>query len=332
MWEKNKLKLGAVVTVGAFVLAGCAGADADADGAAGVSTEDQVTEITVGITPIANAAHLYIAIEEGFFEEEGLEVTPSTIQATSTAVPSLMNDELQVALMNSIPVVTAASKNLPITVISGSDRYSTDATLDTTALVVSPESDIAEVADLAGKTVAVVGLKSGPDLALHVVLEEAGVDVNDVEIVEISYPDMMPALESDRIDAAFLVDPFLSIAKGEEFQTISQPFTEGLGGMSALQWVSSENFVESNPDTVRKFNTAIAKAGEFANDNPDKIRGVLPEFTSLSEEAINNAVLPFYDATVSQQDLQDHANLMGEHGFIDEGYVVDGLLWSDDDR
>lgn len=330
MTEKNmsKLKLGAAITVGAFLLAGCASADAD-DAA---DAEDQVTKLTVGITPIANAAHLYIAIEEGFFEEEGLEVTPSTIQATSTAVPSLMNDELQVALMNSIPVVTAASKNLPITVISGSDRYSKDASLDTTALVVSPENDIAEVADLAGKTVAVVGLKSGPDLALHVVLDEAGVDVDDVEIVEISYPDMMPALESERIDAAFLVDPFLSMAKGEGFETISQPFTDGLGGMSALQWVASDSFVESNPDTARKFNAAIAKAGEFANDNPDKVRGVLPEFTSLSEEAINNAILPFYDATISPQDLQDHADLMGEHDFIDKGHVVEGLLWSDDDR
>src|SRR5699024_850130 len=96
--------------------------------------------------------------------------------------------------------------------------------------------------------------------------------------------------------------------------------------------ISSEDFVESNPDTARKFNDAITKAGEFANDNPDKVRGVLPEFTSLSEEAINNAILPFYDATVSQQDLQDYADLMGEHDFIDEGYVVDGLLWSDDDR
>lgn len=330
MTEKNmsKLKLGAAITVGAFLLAGCASVDAD-DAA---DAEDQVTELTVGITPIANAAHLYIAIEEGFFEEEGLEVTPSTIQAASTAVPSLMNDELQVALMSSIPIVTAASQSLPITVISGSDRYPTDTALDTTALVVSPESDITKVADLAGKTVAVVGLKSGPDLALHVVLNEAGVDVSDVETVEISYPDMMPALESERIDAAFLVDPFLSVAKGEGFQTISQPFTEGLGGMSALQWISSEDFVESNPDTARKFNDAITKAGEFANDNPDKVRGVLPEFTSLSEEAINNAILPFYDATVSQQDLQDYADLMGEHDFIDEGYVVDGLLWSDDDR
>lgn len=326
----SKLKLGAAIAMGALLLAGCASADAET--ADGLSTEDQVTELTVGITPIANAAHLYIAIEEGFFEEEGLEVTPSTIQATSTAVPSLLNDELQVALMNSIPIVTAASKNLPITVVSGSERYTNDADLDTTALVVSPDSDIKEVADLAGKTVAVVGLKAGPDLALHVVLDESGVDIGDVEIVEISYPDMMPALESERIDAAFLVDPFLSMAKGEGFESISRPFTDGLGGMSALQWVASDDFVESNPDTVRKFSDAVTKAGEFANENPDKVREVLPEFTSLSQEAIDSATLPFYDSNLSAEDFQDHADLMGKYDFIDEGYVVDGLLWSEDDR
>src|SRR5699024_7462071 len=123
--------------------------------------------------------------------------------------------------------VTAASQNLPIKVASGSDRYPVDEAQDTTALVVAPDSEVTEVADLEGGTVAVVGLKSAPDLALQVVLDQEDVDEDDVEVVEIPYPDMMPALESDRIDAAFLVDPFLATAREEGFKTVSRPFTDG---------------------------------------------------------------------------------------------------------
>src|SRR5699024_11817089 len=125
-------------------------------------------------------------------------------------------------------------------------------------------------------TAAVIDLNTEQNLSITVVLNEEKVDVSDVENVEISYPAMMPALESERIDAAFLVDPCLSVAKGEGFQTISQPFTEGLGGMRALQWISSEDFVESNPDTARKFNDGITEAGECAKDNPDKEHRVSP--------------------------------------------------------
>ena len=168
----------ATIAAAALVLAGCSGGEtsASADGA-GAS---EVTELKVGVTPIANAANLYIALEQGYFTEEGLEVTPTIIQTASTAIPSLLNDELQLALMTSVPTVTAASKGLPISVVSGSDRYPTDGAADTTALVVAPESGISSLADVAGKTVALVGLKSAPDLALRVVLEEAGVDPSDI--------------------------------------------------------------------------------------------------------------------------------------------------------
>lgn len=312
-----------------LTFAGCASGGAAPAGEPPASG-DQTTALAVGITPIANAAHLYVALEQGFFEDEGLEVTPSIIQTASTAIPSLLNDELQVALMTSVPVVTAASKQLPIRVISGSDLYPEDGATDTTALVAAAGSGVSTVADLDGKTVAVVGLKSAPELALRVVLEDAGVDSGDVEVVEIAYPDMVAALESKRVDAAFIVDPFLSAAKSAGLPVISQPFTDGIGGMSALQWVVSDAVVQANPDTAEKFASAMEKAGEYANGHPEAVRAVLPEFTSLSPEAIENSILPVYDASLTVEDVQRFIDLMVREGFIDEGYDPSGLLWSPD--
>lgn len=321
----------AAAVVGTLALASC--------GAGGGATSDtplakeQVTELAVGITPIANAASLYIALEQGFFEDEGLQVTPSIIQTAATAIPSLLNDELQVALMTSVPVVTAASKNLPITVVAGSDRYPQDGSQDTTALVAASNSGVAALGDLEGKTIALVGLKSAPDLALRVVLAEAGVDPADVEIVEIAYPDMVPSLGSNRVDAAFIVDPFLSQAKAAGLPVISQPFTDGLGGMSALQWVVSDAFVAANPDTAARFAAAMERAGEYANENPEALRDVLPSFTSLPPQVIENSVLPStYDAELTTDDIQAYVELMTREGFIDRGFDPEGLLWSQDDE
>ena len=105
--------------------------------------------------------------------------------------------------------------------IGGSDRYPDDASNDTTALIVNPESGITSVADLEGRTIAIVGLRSGPEVATRVVLDEAGVDSESVSFVELAYPDMVAAVQGDRVDAAFIVDPFLSKAKAEGLEIIS---------------------------------------------------------------------------------------------------------------
>lgn len=318
----------AAIAVAALVTAGCAGGQPTV-GAGGASAgASQVTKLSVGITPIANAANLYIAIEQGYFADEGLDVSPTIIQTASTAIPSLLNDELQLALMTSVPAVTAASKGLPISVIAGNDRYPLKGDSDTTALVVSPGSGISSLTALAGKTVALVGLKSAPDLALRVVLKKAGVDPSDVEFVEIAYPDMVFALQSNRVDAAFVVDPFLTSAKAAGLDVISQPFTEGLGGMNALLWVSSDKFVQANPETSAKFATAIKKAGEYANEHPEAVRNVLPQFTKLPSEAIAKSIIPTFDAEISDADVQAYVDLMTREGFIkDSAQKVDDLLW-----
>lgn len=316
----------AAIAAGGLVLSACSGGSS-AETAKPAANE--ATKLTVGITPIANAASLYVALDQGYFKDEGLEVTPNIIQTAATAIPSLLNNELQFALMTAVPTVTAASKGLPIKVVAGSDRYPVDGEHDTTALVVSPESGAQSVADLAGKTVALVGLKSAPELALRVVLEDAGVKPDSVKLVEIAYPDMVSALKANRVDAAFIVDPFLSAAKAAGLKAISQPFTDGLGDMSALLWVTSDAFVKANPTTALKFAKAMHKAGVYANEHPDAIREVLPKFTKLSPEAIAKSILPEYDEKgVTAKDIKAYVDLMTREGFIDKGFDSNGLLWS----
>lgn len=313
----------AALSASTILLAGCS-----ATGSAPKETAAGAVTLAVGVTPIANAASVYIAEQQGFFKDEGLNVTATTIQTASTAIPSLLNNQLQMALMTSVPIVTAASKGLPIRVVSGSDRYPHDPKHDTTALVAARGSGVGSVKDLSGKTVAVVGLKSAPELALRVLLKNAGVDPGQVKVVEIAYPDMVPALQSNRVDAAFIVDPFLSKAQAADLPVIGRPFTEGIGGMSALEWVASDAFTKSNPDAVQRFTKAMKRAGEYANEHPEAVREVLPKFTSLSPEAVQNSVIPTYDTKLGVDDLQAFVDLMTKEGFIDDGYDPAKLIWT----
>lgn len=311
------------LAVGLLGLTGCSSAG---EGTAETSTSEENVELSVGITPIANAASLYVALDQGIFEDEGLTVTPEVIQNASTAVPSLLNDELQVALMTSVPAVTAASKGVPIEIVSGNDRYPEDPSGDTTALVAASGSGVETAGDLGGKTVAVVGLKSAPELALRIVLRDSGVDPDDVEVVEIAYPDMVSALQSGRVDAAFVVDPFLNAAEAAGLPVIGHPFTEGLGGRTALVWMASKQFAQENQDAIEHFARAMQRAGEYSNDHPEDVLDQLSEFTSLSDEAIKGSVAPTYDTEISDEDVESYAQLLVGEGFIKEEFDTSGLL------
>src|SRR5699024_6995447 len=117
----------------------------------------------VGVTPIINAAPLFLAIEEGYFEEEGLEVTPTIIQAAASAIPSLLNNELEFALISAVPTLNAASQGHPLRIVSGNDRYVTDLSVPQSGgVVAAPDSGVTSIEDLEGKTVALVGLKNAP--------------------------------------------------------------------------------------------------------------------------------------------------------------------------
>ena len=321
---RTRLTALAAAAAALLALTGCSAGTSPSTPDAGA---DDVIAINVGITPIINAANVYVGMEEGIFERHGLDVTPVVVQNTSTAIPSLINGELQVALINAVAAVTAGSKGLPIQIVSGSDRYPTEPAEDTTAIVVKPDSGISDVTDLAGTTIAIVGLKSGPELATRVLLDEAGVDLASVNFVELAYPDMVAAVEAGRVDAAFIVDPFLSNAKAAGLEVVAQPFTEGIGGMNAMTWVASESYIGANAEAIERFTAAIQEAADFSNDNPESVRAVLPEFTTLSEASIENAVLGRYDSSLSVEDLEAWSAILVKYGFIEEEFDTSGLIW-----
>lgn len=292
------------------------------------TTSDGLSEVQVGVTPIANAAPLYLGIEQGFFEEVGLKVEPKTIQAASSTIPSLLNNQQQFAMVSAVPTITGVSKGIKIQTVTGNDRYSDDPDApDGAALIASDGSGITKASELAGSTIAIVGLKSAPELAVRRALKASDVDPSTVKFVEIAYPDMVPALRSDRVDAALVVDPFLAEARAAGLELVMQPFAEGLPGKVGTTWIAASSLIESDAHVVDRFARAMDKSIEYAADHPDAVREVLGTYTKLPPKARNSAILPHFDSHLSDDDLQFYADTMVDEGFIADDLDASGVLW-----
>ncbi|MFT4084811.1 MAG: ABC transporter substrate-binding protein [Nocardioides sp.] len=293
------------------------------------TTAAGLTEVTVGVTPISNAAAVYLGTQQGFFEDEKIEVDVKTIQAASSAIPSLLKNQLQFALVSAVPTITAASKGLDIKIVTGNDRFSDDPeTPDGAELVAAKGSGITETADLAGKTIAVVGLQSAPELAVRLALKKAGVDPSGVKFVEIAYPDMVSALESARVDAAVVVDPYLSQATQAGLKAVMEPFPEGLPGRAGTTWVASGNYLSDNADVAARFTSAMKKSVAYAAAHPAAVRKIMGTYTSISAADRKSAILPLFNSSVTKSDLTFYAKAMQQQGFLTKEYDASGLLWT----
>ncbi len=313
----------------AVLVAGGCGDDSDEGSAttqgsettsAGATTDGSTTsgeKIVVGATPIINAVPLYLGIEKGFFDEAGLDVEASLIQAAATAIPQLLNGELQYALVSTVPTITARSQGLGVQIALANDEYPRTAEEDITGIVVAPDSGIADLADLDGKTMAIAALKSIVELAPRMLLAQAGLDPDSVRFVELPYPDMIAAVNAGTVDAALLGEPFLSSAVEEGLSVIAWPFSAVLAGISGLTWIASEEYLTGNADAAQRFKEAMTRAIEYAAGHPDEVRAVAKTFMTTPPAAIDKLKLPNFSADITEQDIETVATAMLEHGFVE---------------
>ena len=207
-------------------------ADAPATSASGGGPE--TTEITVGVQPFAEVSAFYLAVQEGIFEEEGLTVTPEVAAGGGAGlIPGLVSGDLHFAYSNYVSVVQAASRGLPLRVVRENDRPGVQ------GLYSLPASGITSPADLAGKKVAINGLGNIMELTTRAALDENGVDPDSVSFVELPPADFLSALKLGNVDAAWLVEPFVSIGtKTEQAQLVLDVFDGPTAELPVAGWVA----------------------------------------------------------------------------------------------
>lgn len=193
-------------------------ADCCGDSAEAVLGKPEKTDINIGY--LNSTAHLlaFVAAEEGYFKEEGLNVVLTQFSSASELVNGLESDKLDVAFIGSVPTLTFASQGHEISVFGG-------AMTNGHGYVIKPEftdKDEAGVEVLKGRNVASVK-NSVQDAELQILLRNAGIEIGEgedkVNIVYFdSQKDAYAALLNKNIDAASAYSPYTSLAKSQGYR------------------------------------------------------------------------------------------------------------------
>jgi NitT/TauT family transport system substrate-binding protein len=309
-----------------LAVAACGSDDGDTAGGDGGGGDGglETTELTVGVQPFAEVSAFYVAIEEGLFEDEGLTVTPQTAGGGGAGLlTQLVSGELQLAYSNYVSVVQAASEGLSLRVVRENDRPGVQ------GLYALPGSGIESPADLAGKRIAINGLGNIMELTTRAALDEAGVDPDSVSFVELPPPDFLPALGTGNVDAAWLVEPFVTIGTNtQQAQLVLDVFDGPTEELPVAGWVTSPQFASENPETLAAFTRALDEAMRMVADDPSLVAEVVPTYTQLTPE-VAASLQPINFAVESElEDIAQIEELMREYGFIEEAVDTDELILS----
>lgn len=286
---KKSLLIG-LAAASVIALSACsAGADTQAPAGGG----DALTPVTVGVIPIADTAPVYLGLEQGFFEEEGLDLTIETATGGAAIVPAVVNGDYQFGFSNLVSLMVAKDKGLPLELVSAAVASTGDASSDMGAIVVSADSTIETLADLNGKTVSTNSLNNLLDTVARSTIDSAGGDSSTVSFVEIPFPDSSAAVENGQVDAAFVVEPFVTAAVENGNRVLSYGFAEFADKLDISAYFSSAA-TTSDPELVSKFQAAMKKSLEYAQANPDAVRAIIATYTETPEAVLAKIVLPMY--------------------------------------
>ena len=115
---------------------------------------------------------------------------------------------------------------------------------------------------------------------------------------------MVAALEKGRVDAACVVEPFVSQGKASGMKGID-PFYAGTApNLTVATYFASREFIEKSPDVVDRFVTAMEKSLEYASENPDEVRDVLTEYTEIPPEAAKTIQLPSWQSELTVDTIE----------------------------
>ena len=237
------------------------------------------TELRVGVLPIIDNAPLYIAIQKGFFAEEGLKVTPQLVQGGALALPQLTKGGLDIAFTNYVSVFKAQADGGKFHILT--EGYQAKPNV---LGIVATSPKVTQPGDLKGKTVAVNTLDNVATLTIRSALTVNDVDPKSVKFVEVPFPGMASALQRGKVDAAWMPEPFItSAAKALGARLVLDTAVGPTADFPVAGYVSTATFADRDPRTVAAFKRAMQRAQELAADRQN-VERVLPNYTKIDPE------------------------------------------------
>jgi len=306
----------AVALVSVAAAAGC-GSSSSSSGGSPSSGGSKTTQVTVGVIPIVDVAPLYLGQKQGFFSKRGIGLKMVLAQGGAAIVPGVVSGQFQFGFSNTTSLMLAQTKGVPIKSVVNGVASNGKVGADVTGVVVKKNSSIKSAKDLVGKKVAVNTLRNIGDTTVRESVRKDGGDPTKVKFVELPFDQMPAAVEGGRVDAAWMGEPAMTIAKNQGARVVASPFAETDPKLTVATYFTSTKLLKENPDLVKKFTEAMTESLKYASEHPDEARQMLTTYTKIDAQVVEKLILPRWPTEIDMASLEKLASLGEEDGIFD---------------
>lgn len=266
--------------------------------------EDGVTKIK--LTEVAHSifyAPMYVAIEEGYFEEEGLEVELVNGLGADKTMTAVLSDESEIGFMGSeasVYVYNEGAKDYVVNFAQLTQRAGN-------FLVSREADDDFTMTDLKGKTV-LGGRKGGmPQMVFEYILKKYGMDpATDLTIIQnIDFGMTAQAFAGGSGDYTVEFEPSATaLEKDGEGYVVSSLGVES-GYVPYTAFSAKKSYIEKNPEVIQGFVNAIQKGMDYVNTHtPEEIaEKIQPQFAETDRDTLVTIVTRYYEQNSWKENL-----------------------------
>lgn len=271
--------------------------------------------VTVAALPVVDTAGFFIALKEGFFRQQGLNVSYRLVAQSTSALAAMISGSVDIiGGGNYVSYIEGEAHGaFKVSLLADGNACAPH----TFAILTLPRTGIKSPAGLAGKTVAVNLTNNIQTLAANAVLAADNVNPSSVKYVPIPFPQMGSALAAGRVDAISVVEPFVTEAERTLGATeVSDQCAGPTANLPLSGYFATQSWAQKNPATARAFQRALDKGQALASSNPALVKQVLPSYTKITPPTAAAIRLGSYPSALDAGRVQRIADLMVAGGLL----------------
>ncbi|WP_026674475.1 ABC transporter substrate-binding protein [Alkalihalobacterium bogoriense] len=231
-----------------------------------------LTSMDIMLDWYPNAVHsyLYAALEEGYFEEEGLDVNIRFPANPTDPINLAATGGVTLGITYQPDVIMAREKGVPVVSVAAIVRSPLN------HLMVMADSDIQSPQDLVGKSVGYPGIPVNEPL-LKTMVESDGGNIEDVSLVDVGF-ELGSSIVSNRVDA--VIGTYINheypvlVEQGHDIRYFN-PTDYGVPSYYELVIVTNEETLENERENIEAFWRAATKGYELMKENPSESLDIL---------------------------------------------------------
>jgi NitT/TauT family transport system substrate-binding protein len=286
-----------------------------------------LTPVKGAITSVYyDAVPILYAQKTGMFAKAGIDLDLGRLPTGAAVTAAVAGGSLNIGKSTFFAVVAAFAHGVPVVVISPAVIY--DSRFPNGGLVVLKDSPIRSVADLAGKVIAVNNLSEPTRPATEQWLQASGMPKDVVKFVEVPMSAMPAALDTHRLDLAFLTVPVIDEAMATGKYRTLEPV---LNHIAPRWWfsaiIASRDWAKSNRDTVRRITSVIQASAAYTNLHHGELSGQIAELVGATETSIAHMTWPQGGTSIVPAEMQPVIDLSVKSGFIAKGFDAREMIF-----